>query len=95
MNLGSLLPYAVLFVLLTAAHVLWARYRIRQWGERNNYEITRCKLRLANVGPFSYFGTSGGQYIFRIEARSARGEIRTVMRVPEVSFSGCLESALR
>ena len=32
---------------------------------------------MINLGPFSYFGTSGGQSVFKIEAISAEGNERT------------------
>ena len=77
MDIKSLIPFALLFLLLILIHVLWAKYRIRQWALSNNYKINICKLRLLNIGPFSYFGTSGGQYIFKIEAVNNAGKTRT------------------
>lgn len=60
-----------------ALHIAWAKRRIRQWAIRKNYKIIKCKICLINLGPFSYFGTSGGQSVFKIEAVSFDGKIRT------------------
>lgn len=58
-------------------HIAWAKRRIRQWAARNNYTVLKCKICLINLGPFSYFGTSGGQSVFRLEAVNSEGNIRT------------------
>lgn len=63
--------------MVVGLHVAWAKRRIRHWAARNNYKILKCKICLTNIGPFSYFGTSGGQSVFRLEAVNAEGNIRT------------------
>ena len=67
----------IVLLVLISAHIVWAKKRIVSWAIRNNYTIEKCNLCLLNIGPFSYFGTSGGQYIFRIEDTSAEGKRRT------------------
>jgi len=76
MDIKSLIPFALVFIFVIILHTVWAKYRINQWALRNNYKINKCKLCLTNIGPFSYFGTSGGQSIFRIEAISNEGKLR-------------------
>jgi hypothetical protein len=76
MKLASLIQFAFIFIVVIISHIYWAKYRIKQWAARNDYTITKCKLCLAGIGPFSYFGTSGGQSIFKIEARNSKGEFK-------------------
>lgn len=66
----------ILFAVI-ALHITWAKRRIRQWAIRKNFKIIKCKICLINLGPFSYFGTSGGQSVFKIEAVSFDGKTRT------------------
>jgi hypothetical protein len=75
MDVISFIQVGMVFIVVVTVHVIWAKYRIRQWALRNNYKITRCKLCLTNIGPFSYFGTSGGQSVFEIEAVNAEGKV--------------------
>ena len=76
MNLKSLIPFIVFFAIIIAFHITWAKRRINQWAKSNGYKILKCKICLTNIGPFSYFGTSGGQSIFKIEAVNAEGTIK-------------------
>ena len=76
MDIKSLILFVPVFIFVIIFHVVWSKYRIKQWALRNNYTINKCKLCLTNIGPFSYFGTSGGQSIFRIEAVSNEGKVR-------------------
>jgi len=76
MKLIPLVQVAVLFFVVVFLHIVWARYRIKQWAERNDYTLTKSRICLTNIGPFSYFGTSGGQSVFRIEAMTRDGELR-------------------
>lgn len=77
MNINSIFPFAILFIVVVTVHVAWAKRRLKQWASRKNYKITKCKLCLINIGPFSYFGTSGGQSIFKIEIENSEGKTRT------------------
>ena len=77
MDVLSLMEVFIFFAVILYLHITWARHRIKQWAERNNYRITKCKMCLTNIGPFSYFGTSGGQSVFKIEAVNAEGKTRT------------------
>ncbi len=70
------LLFILIAVILLVTHVKLAQFRIKQWARENGYRLRFCKIRLANIGPFSYFGTSSGQSIFRIEAVSYDGKIR-------------------
>jgi len=76
MEITSLIQIIFLFIVILMLHITWAKYRIKQWAARNNCTITKCKICLTNIGPFSYFGTSGGQSIFKIEAINHEGEIK-------------------
>lgn len=67
----------IVFLVILFLHVTWARYRIKQWAARNGYTIVKCNICLFNIGPFSYFGTSGGQSVFKIVAMSPEGKRRT------------------
>lgn len=77
--MNSLLNYQfiLLFLAVIVFHVVWAKYRIKQWALRNSYKIIECKICLVNLGPFSYFGTSGGQSVFKIEVVSFEGKTKT------------------
>ena len=77
MDVLSLIKIAFVLAVVLYVHTLWAKRRIGDWALRNNYTINTCKLCLFNIGPFSYFGTSGGQSIFRIEALDTKGHMRT------------------
>ena len=66
-----------ILIVLVAIHIKWAKKRIMSWALRNNYTIEKCSICLYDIGPFSYFGTSGGQYIFKIEAINIEGKRRT------------------
>lgn len=77
MDLQSVLKYTAIVILMVYLQTLWAKGLIRQWALNNDWEIIRCRLRLFRLGPFSYFGSSAGQYIFRIEAMNNGGTIRT------------------
>lgn len=77
MNVLSILKIALILVVLLYFHISWAKYRIKEWARKNHYRITHCRFCFTNIGPFSYFGTSAGQYIFKIEAINAEGKIRT------------------
>lgn len=92
MAITSLIKVALIALVIIYLHTLWAKYRISQWALRNNCRITKCQLRLFNIGPFSYFGTSGGQYIFRIEAISFDGKTRTGYARAGGFFLGLLRS---
>ena len=76
MNIISILQFVIIFLIVITLHILWAKYRIKQWAVSNNYNISKCKICLTKIGPFSYFGTSGGQSIFRIEAINNEGSIK-------------------
>ena len=76
MDIESIILFVPALILLIFLHVLLAKYRIHQWALRNQYKIIKCKLRLTNIGPFSYFGTSGGQYIFRIQGVDKQGDVK-------------------
>ena len=76
MDIKSLIPFVLVFLIMIALHIAWAKYRIKQWAIRNSYKILKCKICLTNIGPFSYFGTSGGQSIFKIEAINNEGKVR-------------------
>jgi len=76
MDVLSIIPYAFFVVAIVYFHVAWAKRRLKQWADGRNYKILRCKLRLKNAGPFSYFTTSGSQYIFRIKVMDDKGNIR-------------------
>ncbi|MDH3979467.1 MAG: hypothetical protein OEU91_03030 [Gammaproteobacteria bacterium] len=75
MNIISFTQFALLFIAVIVLHVVWAKYRIKQWALRNDYVINKCKICLTDIGPFSYFGTSGGQSVFKVEAVNSEGEI--------------------
>jgi len=66
----------VILVVLVAIHIKWAKKRIQSWALQNNYKIEKCSLSFFDIGPFSYFGTSGGQYVFKIEAVNFEGKRR-------------------
>ena len=76
MDIKGLSLFLPVFIFVIILHVVWSKYRIKQWALRNDYTIYKCRLCLTNIGPFSYFGTSGGQSIFRIEALSKEGKLR-------------------
>jgi hypothetical protein len=76
MNPASLIQFVLLFLTVVILHIVWAKHRIKQWAERNDYVITRCRICLTDIGPFSYFGTSGGQSVFKIEALNTEGEAK-------------------
>lgn len=82
----------IVLVVLISVHIVWAKKRMASWAIRNNYTIEKCNLCLFNIGPFSYFGTSGGQYIFKIEAISAEGKRRTGYARAGGFFFGLLRS---
>ena len=82
----------IILIVIVALHVVWAKRRIAQWAKDNNYTVTKCKLCLFGIGPFSYFGTSGGQYIFRIEAMSSEGKVRSGYARAGGFFFGLLRS---
>lgn len=73
MDIYSIIEISVIFFIVLTVHISWAKYRIKQWAKNNNYTIIRCNLCLINIGPFSYFGTSGGQSVFKIEIISHEG----------------------
>lgn len=77
MDILSFIQISLAFLVILYLHIIWAKRRLKQWAQRNNYTINKCKMCLINIGPFSYFGTSGGQSIFKIEAVNSEGEIRT------------------
>jgi len=77
MDMLSLIQISLVFLVILYLHIAWAKHRIKQWAQRSNFTINKCKICLVNIGPFSYFGTSGGQSIFKIEAVNAEGKIRT------------------
>ena len=66
-----------ILVAFVVIHIKWAKKRILNWAAQNNYKIKKCSICFFNIGPFSYFGTSGGQYIFKIEAINYEGKTRT------------------
>lgn len=76
MRFFSLIQVVLFFIIILGIHVVWARYRIKQWAVRNGYTLVRCKICFANIGPFSYFATSGNQAVFRIEVINKEGEVR-------------------
>ena len=76
MKLASLIQFALLFLTVVTLHIVWAKHRVKQWAERNDYVITKCIICLTDIGPFSYFGTSGGQSVFKIEALDTEGEVK-------------------
>lgn len=76
MDINSFISFVLVFGLIITLHVFWAKQRIYQWALRNNLKINKCKWCLINIGPFSYFGTSGGQSIFKIEAMNKEGEVK-------------------
>ena len=89
MDILSLIGYASIFPAIIYLHTVWAKRRVRQWALRNHYTIGECKLCVFNLGPFSYFGTGGGQYVFKIEAVDAEGRPRTGYPVPAAIFLDC------
>lgn len=76
MDVKSLILITPILLLIIVIHVAWAKVRINQWATRNKFKMIKCKLCLVDIGPFSYFGTSGGQSIFKIEVMNEQGEIR-------------------
>lgn len=77
MNILSFIKFALIVAVLLYLHIQWAKYRINEWAKQNHYRITSCRFCFQRIGPFSYFGTSAGQYIFKIEAINPDGQIRT------------------
>lgn len=77
MDTLSSIQFLLIFLAVIFLHVIWAKRRIKQWAIRNNYKIIKCKICLVNIGPFSYFGTSGGQSVFKIEILSDKNKTRT------------------
>jgi len=77
MDFVSVIKIAIVFTVLVYLHTLWAKRRIRQWAKRNDTRIIQCRLRLFDLGPFSYFSTSGGQSVFRIQAVDSTGKSRS------------------
>lgn len=73
----SFFNFILILILVLGFHVVWARRRIKQWALRKNYKLLKCKICLLNIGPFSYFGTSGGQSVFRIEVIDSEKNVRT------------------
>ncbi|KPJ90957.1 MAG: hypothetical protein AMJ53_12600 [Gammaproteobacteria bacterium SG8_11] len=76
MDIKSAILFVSIFIIVIALHIAWAKHRINQWATRNDYKIIECKICLTNIGPFSYFGTSGGQSIFRIKAINGGGIVK-------------------
>ena len=77
MDFISNFQFILFFIAIISVHIIWAKRRIKQWAFRNSYKIIKCNICLVNIGPFSYFGTSGGQSVFKIEGISAEGKTRT------------------
>jgi len=69
------------FVVILAAvflgHVAWGKRRLKQWAGEQRLRILSSRYCFVNIGPFSQFGTSAGQAIFRIEARDAAGNLKS------------------
>jgi len=95
MDISSILEIVPVFLIILLVHVQWSKYRINQWAASNGYSIIRCKLCLINIGPFSYFGTSGGQSIFRIQALDASGSIKKGYARAGGFFFGLLRSCVQ
>ena len=76
MGVASFLNVVIGFFIVLAVHIVWAKYRINQWAQSENYTVTKCKICLVNIGPFSYFGTSGGQSVFRLEVINDKGDVK-------------------
>lgn len=76
MQFTSIIQIAFLFLIIFGIHVVWARRRIKQWAARNGYALLKCKICFVNIGPFSYFGTSGSQAVFRLEVMNKEGVVR-------------------
>ena len=72
----SFIQFVIFFSIVLGAHVIWARRRVKQWAARNGYTLLKCKICFANIGPFSYFGTSGSQAVFRLEVMNKEAQIR-------------------
>ena len=77
MDALSGIQFFLIFAAVLVVHFVWAKRRINQWASRNNYNVLKCKICLINIGPSSYFGTSGGQSVFKIEVENHEGKIRT------------------
>ena len=68
-----MLEVLIFFALVVAVNYWWATLRLKDWAERSGYVLQQYRLQLWNIGPFSYFGKSGGQWIFRLTAIDASG----------------------
>lgn len=77
MKFSSFFGFLLLLAIVLWLHVMWARYRLREWAGNQGYTVSSSRLCLGRIGPFSYFGTSGGQTIFRIEVIDQEGRHRS------------------
>jgi len=69
--------FIVILAAVFAGHVAWGRRRLNQWAVEQRLRILGSRYCFVNIGPFSQFGTSAGQAIFRIEAQDAAGHVKT------------------
>ena len=71
-----MLEVILVFGLVVVVNYWWATLRLNNWAERSGYVLQRYRLQLWNIGPFSYLGKSGGQWVFRLTAIDANGTRR-------------------
>lgn len=76
MEIFSFIQYFFVFLILVFIHIRWAKHRLKEWAKKKNYTLVTCRFCLTNIGPYSYFGTSGGQSVFKIEVSTEQGEIK-------------------
>jgi len=69
--------FVLMLGVIYAGHVAWGKRRLKQWAAGEQLHILSSKYCFVNIGPFSQFGTSAGQAIFRIEAQDAAGQVKT------------------
>lgn len=72
----SFIQVVLFLCIVFGVHFIWAMHRVKQWASRNGFTLVKCKLCFANIGPFSYFGASGNQAVFRLEVMNKEGQIR-------------------
>ena len=95
MTLTAFLEFTIIMVGVIYVHTFWARFRIRQWMDHRGYRLTRCRLCFITIGPFSYFGTSGKQSVFKIEAVGSDGNRRTGYTRAGGFFLGLLQNRVQ
>lgn len=73
----NFLTFIVILAAVFVGHVAWGKRRLGQWAGEQRLQILSSRYCFVNIGPFSQFGTSAGQAIFRIEAQDAAGHVKT------------------